>query len=243
MTILSADDVAEIYDLTNPWDPARWPADAFYTDLVMAAHDVLDVGCGTGSMLHDARRRGHTGRLVGIDPDPAMLARARRRPDVEWRLARADELDGSATFELATMTSHAFQCLVTDDDIQASLRAIRACLRGGGRFAFETRHPQARAWEQWAAAAPSVIAFNGRELGQSYRVESVAGDVVSLVEVLTDSQHGVVHEGRASLRFLEPAALNGHLAQAGLSVEAQSGDWHGGPVTASSTEIVTIARA
>jgi hypothetical protein len=52
-------------------------------------------------------------------------------------------------FDLATMTGHAFQCLVGDDELRASLAAIRAALRDGGRFAFETRHPQARAWEDW----------------------------------------------------------------------------------------------
>ena len=43
------------------------------------------------------------------------------------------------------MTGHAFQMLVSDDELRRSLRAIRAALADGGRFAFETRHPQARA--------------------------------------------------------------------------------------------------
>lgn len=47
------------------------------------------------------------------------------------------------------MTGHAFQCLVTDDDVGAALAAIHAALRAGGSFVFETRHPQARAWEEW----------------------------------------------------------------------------------------------
>jgi len=60
------------------------PKGAGYDESVMAAGSVLDVGCGTGSMLHRARDRGHAGRLVDLEPDRAALARARRRTDVEW---------------------------------------------------------------------------------------------------------------------------------------------------------------
>ena len=60
-------DAAALYDVLNPWDPATWPSDAFYHGLVMAAGSVLDVGCGTGLMLHRARDLGHDGRLVGLD--------------------------------------------------------------------------------------------------------------------------------------------------------------------------------
>ncbi len=35
----------------------------FYLPLVMSAQSALDVGCGTGALLHAARRPGHRGRL------------------------------------------------------------------------------------------------------------------------------------------------------------------------------------
>lgn len=35
----------------------------FYLPLVMSAKSVLDVGCGTGALLHRAREAGHPGRL------------------------------------------------------------------------------------------------------------------------------------------------------------------------------------
>ena len=42
-------------------------------------HRVLDVGCGTGNLLRSTGRRHPNVDLVGLDPDPRMLARARRK--------------------------------------------------------------------------------------------------------------------------------------------------------------------
>jgi SAM-dependent methyltransferase len=115
----------------------------------MSAERVLHVGCGTGRLLHRARNAGHTGRLCGLDPDPAMLDQARVRADIEWVLADAASAPWDGAFDLAVMASHAFQVFVEDDQLRESLAAIREALVDDGRFAFETRHPQARAWEGW----------------------------------------------------------------------------------------------
>ena len=40
---------------------------------------IVDVGCGTGSLLVRLGKAAPSARLIGIDPDPAVLARARKR--------------------------------------------------------------------------------------------------------------------------------------------------------------------
>jgi SAM-dependent methyltransferase len=240
--VFSDADAAELYELMNPWDPRRWPAERYYHELVMDADSVLDVGCGPGAMLACARAHGHRGRLAGIDPDPAALARASRHPGIEWTEGTAADARWQAEFGLATMTGHAFQCLVTDDELRASLAAVHAALRDGGRFAFETRHPQARAWQDWNPAnASDVTGPAGRPLRVSHQVESVAGDVVTLTETTADPDGTVLRVDRASMRFLDVPTLGTFLDAAGFAVRAQYGDWHGGPVTADSREIVTVA--
>lgn len=236
-------DAAAFYDVTDPWNPAAYASDAFYTRLVMAAGSVLDVGCGTGSMLHHARDLGHTGRLAGIDPDPEMLARARRRTGIEWVLGRAADAAWNREFELATMASHAFQCLIGDDEVRDSLAAIRAALVDGGRFAFETRNPAARAWLEWNPDNATEFRDGaGRTLRLAHRVESVDGDVVTVAETTADADGVPLREERARLRFLDVEPLTGFLAGAGFAVEELYGDFHGGPLTADSREIVVIAR-
>jgi hypothetical protein len=44
------------------------------------------------------------------------------------------------------------------------------------------------------------------------------------------------------LRFLDRESLEGFLAEAGLTVVEQYGDWGRGPVTPASPEIITVAR-
>jgi ubiquinone/menaquinone biosynthesis C-methylase UbiE len=96
------EDAAALYDLLNPWARATTS-----TSLVMEAGSVLDVGCGTGTLLRRARDAGHAGRLCGVDPDRAMLAVAQRRGDIEWLAATAASMTFESEFDLAVMTGHA----------------------------------------------------------------------------------------------------------------------------------------
>jgi len=233
-------DAASLYDVLNAWAPS----DDFYLSHVMASASVLDVGCGTGMLLHRARENGHAGRLCGLDPDPASLDRARVRDDITWVRGRADEMTWDGEFELAVMASNAFQVFVTDDDLRSSLAAIRAALVPGGRFVFGTRNPLVRAWEGWTAQnATDVVDHRGRALRVSHRVESVDGDVVTLAETTATGDGETLRVDRGSLRFLDAEGVDGFLRGAGLEVEARHGDWSRGPFTATSADIVTVARA
>jgi len=234
----SDEEAAALYDVLNPWGPS----DDFYLALVMDARSVLDVGCGTGAMLHRARQAGHTGRLCGLDPDRANLGVAQRRTDIEWVTGTAASMAWESEFALAIMIGHAFQVLVSDDELRASLNAIRQALADGGRFAFETRNPLARAWESWNPGnAMDVVDPSGRPVRISYEVESVVDDVVTFTET-TSAPDGIqLRVDRASLRFLGVDALAGFLSDAGFEIEAQYGGWFREPLDPASPEIITVA--
>jgi len=238
--VYSDKQAAALYNLLNPWGPS----DDFYLALVMQATSVLDIGCGTGSLLRRAWQARHAGRLCGVDPDAASLDVARRSTEIEWKLCAASSMAWDSEFELATMTGHAFQALLSDDEVRASLTAIHRALVDDGRFAFETRNPQARAWESWNPTnAMDVIDPSGRQVRISHQVESVVDGVVTFTETTSAPGGGVLRAERASLRFLDAGALATILAEAGFEIEAQYGDWERGRLTRESPEIVTIVRA
>ncbi len=210
----------------------------------MDAPSVVDVGCGTGVLLHRARESGHTGRLCGLDPDVAALDRARSRTDVEWVQGKAADMAWDREFALAVMASNVFQVLVTDEELRASLAAIRAALVHGGRLVFGTRNPGGRAWERWNPSNPvDVVDHAGRELRIIYHVESVVDDVVIFTETTVTGNGEPLRVDRASLRFLNVEGLDRFLDGAGFEVAARFGDWSRSPLTSTSDNIVTVARA
>lgn len=57
---------------------------------------ILDVGCGTGTLAIEIKRRVPGVRVVGMDPDPQVLEQARSKAlaagvDIEWRRGFADD--------------------------------------------------------------------------------------------------------------------------------------------------------
>jgi SAM-dependent methyltransferase len=189
------------------------------------------------------------GRLCGLDPAAAMLARAREsaareRVDVEWVLGDPGSASWEGEFELVVMTGHAFQVLLGDEEVRTALAAVRSALADGGRFAFETRNPAARPWERWTPEhAVEVTDGAGAAVRVAHRVEEpVEGDTGDTVRFTTTfTGPGWERDSRSELRFLDVEALDGFLSGAGLTVVERYGDWARGPLTAASPEIVTVA--
>ena len=234
--------LAAMYDAFCPWE-RRGDFD-FYLPLVMSAEAVLDVGCGTGALLHGARKAGHTGRLCGLDPAGGMLAQARKRSDIEWFLGDLGSIVWDQKFDLVVMTGHAFQVFVEDDELRASLAAIRSVLTKDGRFAFETRNPMVRAWEGWTADnAEEVVDAAGAVVRMANAVQTpVHRDIVSFTTRFSSPSWDRSQLSQSTLRFLDAGSLSFFLSEAGLTIEEQFGDWDRRPLTDTSPEIITIAR-
>ncbi|MGW2960981.1 class I SAM-dependent methyltransferase [Streptomyces sp. NPDC001220] len=211
--------LAAIYD---PLDPDRSDLDAY---LGMAAefgaHQVLDIGCGTGVFALLLADRGI--EVVGVDPASASVDVARAKPGSERvRWIRGDATDlPPLQVDLVTMTANVAQAIVDPQTWRTTLRGTYEALRPGGRLVFETRDPARRAWEEWT-----------REL--SHRVTEIpgVGSVESWVQVIEVSPPLVTFRGTygfaadaevltsdSTLRFRERAEVERDLAAQGYVVD------------------------
>jgi ubiquinone/menaquinone biosynthesis C-methylase UbiE len=99
---------------------------------------VLDVGCGTGSLAIEAKRRvGSTGRVCGVDASPEMIVRAARKArkaglDVAFAEGAAQAIPfQAAQFDVvvSTLTLHHLPRKAR----QAYAREMRRVAKPGGR--------------------------------------------------------------------------------------------------------------
>ena len=74
-----------------------------------------------------------------------------------------------------------------------------------------------------------------------YQVEPIAENVVRSVNTFTSPGWDQPEVSRGALRFIDAETLTTFLAEAGLVIETQFGNWDGSPFTTQSPEIITIA--
>jgi SAM-dependent methyltransferase len=215
----------------------------FYLHLMHSAPRVLDVGCGTGTLLSRARESGHDGRLVGLDPADGMLGLARAHRGIEWVQGTLPDAGFDREFELLVMTGHAFQVLLSDDDVRTFLVAANRALADNGRLAFETRNPLVRAWEQWTPDAVTEIRDDAGNLVRVWHeVESVDGELVTFTETFASGAWEQRKVSRSTLRFLPAERLDALLVASDFVIDERYGDWDRSLFTPTSGEIITLAR-
>jgi SAM-dependent methyltransferase len=212
--------LAEIYD---PLEPDRSDLDT-YVSLVgdLGAVSVLDIGCGTGTLVCLLAERGIV--VTGVDPAAASLDVARKKPyadSVRWIVGDVTALP-SLQVDLVTMTGNVAQVFLTSEELESTFRAAAEALRPGGHLVFEVRDPSHQGWRSW-----------NRELTHR-RVELPDVGLIETWVELTDvtvplvtfrwtfvfRSDGSVLTSDSTLRFWTPAEIVEALAEAEFSIDA-----------------------
>ncbi len=233
--------LVELYDHDNP----RGIDTDFYLALAedLKAHRIIDLGCGTGLLTCELAMDGR--EIIGVDPSSAMLAIARRKPGAErvkWIEGDSSAL-GIREVDLALMTGNVSQVFLDDFEWTSTLRDIYMTLHPGGHLAFESRNPEARAWEKWTRDntferidtpfgpmecwIELVGVENGRVSLEGHNLFKLTGE-----DIVTSSE----------LRFRNKAELSDSLINVGFIVEQVYGDWYRGPFTEKSRFMIFVAR-
>ncbi|MDR5764603.1 MULTISPECIES: bifunctional 2-polyprenyl-6-hydroxyphenol methylase/3-demethylubiquinol 3-O-methyltransferase UbiG [unclassified Caballeronia] len=238
-----------LYDVLNPFAADT----AFYLALAQSARHVVDLGCGTGLLACELAKRGH--RVTGIDPSPQMLRVARSRPDgdeVTWIEGDASALPFVGAADLLVMTGHVAQVFLDDDAFLATLKAARRAIGPGGAIAFESRHPAARAWDNWTRERSSrcVSAPDGRAV-EVWQERHAEPDPLSTGRVAFTTHYRFMPTPDApeqtlsavsELRFRTRDELARLLTDAGFAKIDWFGDWNRAPVDEVSRELIAVAR-
>ena len=123
---------------------------ALITQAELGPHDqVLDIGCGTGTMAILMKQLYPGVNVIGLDPDPRALARAERKAfraatSVRFDQGFADSLmyrDGSFDRVFSSLMFHHLDA----DTKVAALREVRRVLKPSGRLEFadfDGSHPR-----------------------------------------------------------------------------------------------------
>jgi SAM-dependent methyltransferase len=211
--------LAAIYDAL---DPDRSDLDA-YVALVdeFGVRTVLDVGCGTGTLACLLAARGL--EVVAVDPAGASLDVARTKPDAEWvRWLHGDATDlPHLQVDLATMTANVAQVFLSDEEWTATLEGVQAALRPGGRFAFETRDPARRAWQEWDRddSYSRVVIPDVGPVESWTDVTEVHDGLVSFRGTFVFDIDGAVLTSESTLRFRTRDEVADSLQAAGMTVD------------------------
>lgn len=150
-----------------------------------AGMDLLDVGCGPGTVTLDLATHVAPGTVVGVEPveGPLVAAReeARRRGDPTTRFEIADVLDlpfEDDSFDVV----HAHQVLQHLPDPVRALREMARVCRPGGWVAARDADYAAMSWfpdvpelERWRTVYRQVAHANGAEPDAARRLRAWAG--------------------------------------------------------------------
>jgi SAM-dependent methyltransferase len=236
-------------------DPVRY--DAEYGDIDDAARfflslaescgpRVLDLGCGAGRLAILLARLGK--EVTGLDRSQAMLVYAERKASalsVRWVEGDFCNYDLRRRFDLIIACGHAFQALLTEADQLTFLRCARRHLAGGGLLAFDTRNTiplhldvaeGERFWHSFVLPDGALIDVSGTE-----QFDPATG-VMRYRTFRTRRDDGRRSETVLDIKFTTPDDVHRLLLASGLRVDRLFGDFAAGPLTATSPEIVVVAR-
>jgi SAM-dependent methyltransferase len=246
---------AALYD----WEYRRRRHDVrFYRALAgECGGPILDLACGTGRLLAPLARDGH--QVVGLDREPAMVARAAARLARLPAAARPRALVVRGDLQvlpfarrcrLALVAFHGIQHLEKDGDLLHFFRAVARCLVPGGWLAFDVFAPTARFLAREAGRRWTTTRFRHpvtkrlTEYSESHRLDGKVLDMTFNYQPIDarGRSRGRSSQTRLRHRLFEPAEIHDHIAAAGLSLIGAWGGFEGQPVEADTEQRVFLVR-
>lgn len=248
--------LARLYDLDLAEDPGD--IDLYLALAARAGGPIVELAVGTGRVGLPLARAGHA--VVGIDRDPAMLARARERAARAGGAGRSLELvegdllaprpSDAGRFRLAVLALNSL-LLFAERSLQERVVGVMASLVApGGLVAIDVWQPQpfdlvrldGRLSLEWLRQDPQT----GREVSKTASGwYDSATRTVSLTTIFDEAEPGAnaVRWTRVDrMRLAAADELVVWAEAAGLEVEQLAGDYELAPYGSGSERAIIVAR-
>jgi SAM-dependent methyltransferase len=237
---------AELYELVHRGTAGDL---AFYSRVCAGARRVLELGCGYGRVLEALAREDLA--LVGLERDPALLARARERlgrhPHARnVRLLTGDMTDFSLRGDDAAAAPEPLDriliphsgiyCLPNDEACVACFRRCALHLAGDGLLVFDAYaadafHAHGEPADHDDESLSLVVRVEDAGVRYDVFERSLWDRARQRLDVTYEyipATGGPVRLGRLMHRYLLLDQIEPLLARAGLALVALHGDWRGG---------------
>lgn len=123
-----------VYDALYAWKPYDEEVE-FMLERVPGADRALVVGCATGEHVRLLEAAGLD--VVGVDPNPEMVERARERSDAEFRLGGLPDLPVEGEFDLV-VAPFAVMNYLGSDELESALAALAERVAQEGVLVLDT---------------------------------------------------------------------------------------------------------
>ncbi len=185
---------------------------AFVLPLLDRGQEVLDVGCGPGSITQGIAEHVLPGRVTALDRDPAQVAHAARlaegREQINLRYVAGSAYElpfAAASFDL--VFSHAlFEHL---SNPRGALAEMRRVLRPGGLIALSSPDWDSFEMRKSTPAAEAAIR-DYRDLQERNGGDTSAGG--RLVRLLQEGEFGLIRQGQRFENYESPMRIATYLA-------------------------------
>jgi SAM-dependent methyltransferase len=242
---------ARLYDLMYPEPSGVSSKVGFYLDLASAARlPVLELACGTGSMLLPIAAQGIA--CEGLDLSSDMLAEARAKFEAE-QLSAPLHVGDMASFDLGRrfglifIASNSLLHLHSADEIVRCFQSVRGHLDQGGRFAFDVFNPSVQMLAGADGTRREMQRFDDPEQGEvrvdvEERYDAVAQVTRGLWYFSTEREPDF-RTVSLELRSIFPQELALLVEAGGLRLLQRYGDFSGSPFTNESPHQVCVCEA
>lgn len=218
--------IAIYYDQLNTWGKH----DDFFMELLKLtqAKKVADLGCGTGRVTMEIAKAGY--EVTAIDPNADAIHFAKNKASadlVTWIVGDSKDLKKEA-YDAVIMTANVAQVFITDESWHTVIQDAYAALKPGGHLIFDTRNPNAKAWEEWLKD-DTVEQLHDVNTGDPLlywdEYEGLDENIFTFYQKIKNESTNIIHEAKVQLVFRSYEEIFQSLKQVGFTTVNAYEDW------------------